>query len=128
MNEDAISDDAWPVEMGAGTSEQTRKTREIGMMTNPHSMLHGHKCPHDQVEGWKRISLAGRVASRSFGDLQRLGMRWEWETQNENEGDRMDVDEVLNKGKLEGVYLPTASPLETLPIELLRKFVLSTIM
>jgi hypothetical protein len=53
--------------------------REVakGMITNPHSMLYGFVCPCYSFKGWKGISIKGRIASKSFGDLKGLGMRYD---------------------------------------------------
>jgi len=117
LDEDAIFDDA--------SSSSGTKTPEArpGMLTNPHSMLHGFVCPCDSFKGWKGISLKGRMASRSYGDLKGLGMRYDWETRG---GEQMDVDDAEKKIiKVKGVYPAGQSPLERLPMELLGKFCIS---
>ncbi|KAE9365860.1 hypothetical protein N431DRAFT_351603 [Stipitochalara longipes BDJ] len=111
LDEDAILDDA--------SSSSGTKTPEArpGMLTNPHSMLHGFVCPCDSFRGWKGISLKGRIASKSSSDLKGLGMRYDWETRG---GEKMDVD-IKDKRivKVKGVYPAGQSPLERLPMELL---------
>jgi hypothetical protein len=87
-------------------------------------MLHGFVCPCDGFRGWKGISVRGRVASKSFGDLKGLGMRWDWESENgvEDRMDRMDLDEKPLV-KIKGRWPAGQSPLESLPIELLGEFI-----
>jgi hypothetical protein len=93
------------------------------MLTNPHSMLHGFVCPCDSFKGWKGISVKGRIASKSYGDLKGLGMRYDWDTRG---GEKMDVyGEEKKKKKIvmvQGRYPAGQSPVERLPMELLGKF------
>jgi hypothetical protein len=115
IDEDAILDD---------TSSSGTKTPEAkpGMLTNPHSVLHGFVCPCDSFKGWKGISIKGRIASKSHSDLKGLGMRYDWETRG---GDKMDVDGEEKTKKIvktKGRYPAGQSPLERLPMELLGKF------
>lgn len=39
-------------------------------ITNPHSMMNGFICPCEGFRGWKKITVGGRAASRSFSDLR----------------------------------------------------------
>jgi hypothetical protein len=102
----------------------TPESGEIGkLLLNPCNNC-GFVCPCDGFRGWKGISIRGKVASKSFGDLKGLGKggRWEWEVKNEV--DEMDMDEgleVVMKGKRrrDGRHPAGQSPLETLPTELL---------
>ena len=115
LDEDAILDDA----SSSGTKTPDPKP---GMLTNPHSMLHGVVCPCDSFKGWKGITLKGRMASKSYGDLKGLGMRYDWETR----GEQMDIDVTEQKiAKVKGVYPAGQSPIERLPMELLGKFSIS---
>jgi hypothetical protein len=86
-------------------------------MLNPHSTLHGLVCPCDSFKGWKGISIGGKVASRSFGDLRLLAHGWEWESKASRKPQQLDTDR-----KTSGLYPPGQSPLEKLPNELLGKF------
>jgi len=43
-------------------------------MTRPHSKLHYVWYPTDSFKGWKEINVRGKLASKSFGDLQVLNM------------------------------------------------------
>jgi hypothetical protein len=116
-DEDAILDDA---SSGSKTPPELQEVAK-GMITNPHSMLHGFVCPCDSFKGWKGISIKGRIASKSYGDLKGLGMRYDWETRGRN---RMDIDDGVTKQvvRIKGRYPPGKSPLERLPMELLGKF------
>ncbi len=49
-------------------------------MTNPSSVLNGFICPCEGFRGWKQISVGGRAASRSFGDLRILSKGFTWES------------------------------------------------
>ena len=117
-DEDAILDDA------SSSGSKTPESREgrvspaaRGMITNPSSMLHGFVCPCDSFKGWKGIAIRGKIASKSYGDLKGLGMRYDWDMRG---GDRMDVDGEEGKVvKIKGRYPPGKSPLENLPMELL---------
>jgi hypothetical protein len=118
-DEDAILDDV-SVSSGSRTPEEIRKEPKQGMLTNPHSMLHGFVCPCDGFRGWKGISVRGRVASKSFGDLKGLGMRWNWESENgAGDGMHLAVEPLV---KVKGRWPAGQSPLESLPMELLGEF------
>ncbi|KAK4133111.1 hypothetical protein BT67DRAFT_383569 [Trichocladium antarcticum] len=41
-------------------------------ITHPHSKLRGYWTPADSFKGWKGIQVKGKLASKSFGDLQVL--------------------------------------------------------
>lgn len=90
------------------------------MLTNPQSFLQPFVCPCDSFKGWKGISLSGRIASKSFGDLKALGSRWEWTSPNVVD-DRMDVDFEASQvtESIDGSFPAGQSPLELLPMELL---------
>ena len=112
QEEEAIDD--------APSGVATPKSREIGKMLMSPCNNCGSVCPCDGFRGWKGISIRGKVASKSFGDLKALGMggRWEWDVN----GDKMDLDEgleVIRKKGRNGRYPAGQSPIETLPTELL---------
>jgi hypothetical protein len=50
-------------------------------LTTPSSALHGFICPCEGFRGWKQISVGGRAASRSFGDLRALNKGFTWDVQ-----------------------------------------------
>lgn len=117
-NEDAVDDS----DSGSATPVQQRMGEMTGML-NPHSTLHGLVCPCDGFKGWKSISVGGKIASKSFGDLTKLRMRWDWDT-IAKKADKMDLDgweeKVVAKVE-EGRYPAGRSPFEMLPMELLGK-------
>jgi len=98
----------------------TPEQRAPGML-NPHSTLHG-LCPCDSFNGWKSITVGGKMASRSFGDLNKLRMRRDWHS-TVKKGDRMDLGGVVERKadvRDERYGYPAGrSPFERLPMELL---------
>lgn len=87
-------------------------------LTNPHSILHGYVCPCSNFKGWKSISVAGKVASKSSSDLRSMRSWESWGTQAWTTP--MPAKEIR---KLKpGQNLPGRSPLESLPMEILGKF------
>jgi hypothetical protein len=123
--EEAIFDDT---SSGSRTPEEGATGAQRlggGMLTNPQSLLHGFVCPCDGFRGWKGISIKGKVASKSFGDLRALG-RWDWDVTDEKSSARVEemegVEIQVKKGKVDPKTLPGQSPLESLPMELLGKF------
>src|SRR4051812_31699463 len=66
-----------------GTTTPLEKVVGEDRMLNPQSSLHGLICPCDSFRGWKNISIGGKVASKSFGDLRRLASRWDWQANDE---------------------------------------------
>lgn len=88
----------------------------LGVSTTPGpTLLQGYVCPCDTFQGWKSISLGGRMASKSFSDLRPLGNRWAWDGQP----DAPQVALEAPVAKVRGKYPPGRSPIETLPMELL---------
>ncbi len=77
-------------------------------LSNPCSMLNAFVCPCEGFRGWKQITVGGRAASRSFGDLRILskGFTWDLPTSKQTTGKKPRND----AGK---------SFLESLPVELL---------
>jgi hypothetical protein len=114
--EEVFEDDASVI--SSKTSELERKECHGRMLTNPNSALHGFVCPCDSFKGWKGISLGGRVASKSSGDLKSLG-RLGWETK---QGDNVEVGGGMTIAAPNGCT-PGKSPLESLPQELLGEFI-----
>ncbi|KAL2076231.1 hypothetical protein VTL71DRAFT_1174 [Oculimacula yallundae] len=108
-DEDAIFDDS---SSGSITPPQLLRTDSgRGMLTNPHSSLHNFVCPCDGFKGWKAISVRGRIASKSSGDLKGLA-RWDWDSNADTKMTRVTA-------KDNGRYPAGKSPLESLPVELL---------
>jgi hypothetical protein len=91
--------------------------RKFGGLTE--SRLRGFVCPCDGFRGWKSISVRGKIASKSYGDLQALG-NWDWEVKEKKEEEERakGVEEEIESGKDEAGN----SPLERLPVELLGEF------
>jgi len=64
----------------SGTSSGTSSARALNMIqtqfqppvTQPNSRLLGYWTPADSFQGWKGIQVRGKLASKSFGDLQVL--------------------------------------------------------
>ena len=83
-----------------------------GLMTNPQSALHGVVCPCNGFRGWKAISIRGKVASKSFGDLRALRNRFDWDVGK-------DVGVPMVARREDGRFGAGRSPLEMLPMELL---------
>ena len=81
-------------------------------LTHPESKLHGYWSPADSFRGWKQINVRGKLASKSFGDLQMLNLAW------------TTTDRPVRK---KGVCAPGEAPFEKLPIELLSKLTISLI-
>lgn len=115
--EDAIDDASTS---GGSNSPEELLPEETKTMLNPQSTLHGLVCPCDSFRGWKNISIGGKVASKSFGDLRRLALRWDWE-QNEEQARKANIPLHLTSDlrARDGTYLPGQSPFERLPMELL---------
>ncbi|KAI1634204.1 hypothetical protein F4809DRAFT_652061 [Biscogniauxia mediterranea] len=82
-------------------------------MTRPNSRLHGGWCPAvavDSFRGWKQIDVRGRLASRSFGDLQTFKMVW-------------STPSPAPKTKGSERPRPGQSPIERLPTEILNQII-----
>jgi hypothetical protein len=68
-SEEAIDDSA---------SEENNLETE-GHQSHSFSMLNAFICPCEGFRGWKQITVGGRAASRSFGDLRILSKGFAWE-------------------------------------------------
>lgn len=75
-------------------------------LTHPDSKLQGYWSPADSFKGWKQINVRGKLASKSFGDLQVLNLAW---------------NATPKPPRRRGAYVPGGAPFEKLPIELLSK-------
>jgi hypothetical protein len=119
-DEDAIDD--------SDSGSTTPVENNVVGMLNPQSTLHGLVCPCDGFKGWKSISVGGKIASRSFSDLSKLKMGWNWETKALTKQEKLELDETMGKAVLkvdEGRYPAGQSPIEKLPVELLGKLTFS---
>jgi len=117
-SEEAIDDTA---SIQSGETAVVEEQPEEITMLNPQSTLHGLVCPCDSFRGWKSISLGGKVASKSFGDLRRQALRWDWEPNEEQMKKTSAAPLRLSNDmkKTDGPFLPGKSPFERLPMELL---------
>ncbi|KAL1862881.1 hypothetical protein VTK73DRAFT_6582 [Phialemonium thermophilum] len=79
-------------------------------LTRPDSRLHGYWCPPDSFQGWKQINVRGKLASKSFGDLQVLKYAW-------------NPPRQPPPPRRKGACAPGASPFERLPIEILSSII-----
>jgi hypothetical protein len=106
-----------------GSNSPVELLPEETNMLNPQSTLHGLVCPCDSFRGWKNISIGGKVASKSFGDLRRLALRWDWEA-NDEQTRKLNIPVYVTPDlkKRDGTFLPGQSPFEKLPMELLGEF------
>ena len=75
-------------------------------VTNPSSRLLGYWTPADSFQGWKGIQVKGKLASKSFGDLQVLH--------------KVFSSPPLRPAK-RGHSRPGDAPIERLPTEILSK-------
>jgi hypothetical protein len=89
-------------------------TPPSGPLTNPGSALHGFVCPCEGFRGWKAISIRGKIASKSFGDLRALGKGFDWDVK----------ESKVARKRVEGRSEAGKSKLEMLPMELLGTLVL----
>jgi hypothetical protein len=126
-NEYSLTGDEYAIDdPDSGTATPVQQPREMVGMLNPQSTLHGFVCPSDAFKGWKSISVGGKIASKSFGDLTKLRMIWDWDTTVMTKEEDINVDLVTKKEVVpvdEGRYPAGRSPFEMLPMELLGKFI-----
>jgi Leucine Rich repeat len=78
-------------------------------VTNPYSMMNGFICPCEGFRGWKKITVGGKPASRSFSDLRIASKVFAWDLPGSKE----------KKGE-KPRNAAGQSYLERLPMELLR--------
>ncbi len=90
-----------------GSRHKMVETQFLPPLTRPESRLHGYWVPADNFKGWKQINVRGKLASKSFGDLQVLNSVWSSEPQLPR--------------RQRGRYAAGQSPFEKLPVELLSK-------
>lgn len=118
-SEDAILDDGSSSGSTTPVLERKPAGAEVKML-NPYSALHGFVSPAEGFMGWKSISIRGKTASKSFGDLRSLAMKFEWDCKVEKE------ERVVQDGaKVGGESLSGQSPFEKLPTELLGELLYS---
>ncbi|KAK1761053.1 hypothetical protein QBC47DRAFT_20587 [Echria macrotheca] len=77
--------------------------------THPHSRLLGYWSPAETFQGWKQIQVKGKLASKSFGDLQVLNNVW--------------MTPTKPKVAKRGANRPGEAPIERLPPEILTSII-----
>ncbi|TPX10553.1 uncharacterized protein E0L32_008439 [Thyridium curvatum] len=77
-------------------------------ITQPSSRLHGYWAPPDSFKGWKGINVKGKLASKSFGDLQILNNAWK---------------PAPSPPRVRGRAAPGEAIIEVLPIEILNNII-----
>jgi len=91
------------------TQTQTlTQTQFLPPVTHPQSRLLGYYAPAEDFRGWKQIQVKGKLASKSFGDLQVLNNVW-------------TTPLKLSKLAKKGADRPGEAPIERLPPEILSK-------
>jgi hypothetical protein len=78
-SEEAIDDSASEENNIETEGHQSHSFNAPVALTNPYSMLNAFICPCEGFRGWKQITVGGRAASRSFGDLRILSKGFAWE-------------------------------------------------
>ncbi|KAG9243790.1 hypothetical protein BJ878DRAFT_442670 [Calycina marina] len=117
-SEEAIADDG-SSSSGARTPP---KIEETPSMIHSHSDMNDFICPCSGFRGWKSISIRGKVASRSSGDLRKLAMGYDWYSKDtaKLEKTKLVVPTSPPEAKQDrGCYAAGQSPFEELPTELL---------
>ncbi|KAK0706664.1 hypothetical protein B0T26DRAFT_756140 [Lasiosphaeria miniovina] len=74
--DEAIEDPAPLVNHDAAHPVKMLQTQFRPPVTHPDSKLLGYWSPADNFRGWKQIQVRGKLASKSFGDLQVLHNAW----------------------------------------------------
>lgn len=96
------------VDDSPGGSAAMVETQFYPPVTRPQSKLQGYWYPADSFKGWKGINVRGKLASKSFGDLQVLNMSW-------------TKPPAVKTPVKKGAYPAGQSPFEKLPVELLSR-------
>jgi len=121
-SEEAISDDGSSTGIRTPPEKVLPKATELPPMLHPNGHVSDFICPCAGFRGWKSISIGGKVASRSSGDLRKLAMGYDWYSKDTAKIDRMDLDVTTPEVKQDrGCYPASQSPFEKLPTELLGK-------
>jgi len=106
-SEEAVEDSV-PQDIAPPSRANMVETQLYRPVTRPDSKLLGYIAPADSFTGWKQINVRGKLASKSFGDLQALNLSWH------------STSKLPRK---KGSYPPGGAPFERLPIELLSAIV-----
>ncbi|KAH8598264.1 hypothetical protein B0O99DRAFT_506944 [Bisporella sp. PMI_857] len=121
--EEAIVDDASSCGSQTPVTEKTLSQAEgTHMMLHPHSQLNGFVCPCSGFRGWKSISVGGRIASKSSGDLRGLAMEYVWNAKDSGKQENIKPGVPAVKQD-RGCWPAGQSPFEKLPNELLRNII-----
>lgn len=110
-DEVAVVDDEPPKASSSAVRGNMIEAQYFPPVTRPGSRLHGNWFPADSFKGWKQINVKGKLASKSFGDLQVLNVAW-----------HTSPTPQPTPGRRNGVRSPGDAPIERLPVELLSKF------
>lgn len=122
-SEEAIDD---TISINSGVQTPVEQLPQESDMLSPDGSVQGLVCPCDSFRGWKNISIGGKIASKSFGDLRRLALRWDWEPHGEPTK-KVNVPLLTATPGLrrrDGAFSSGESPLEKLPMELLGELLL----
>jgi len=121
-SEEAISDDGSSSGILTPLEKTVPKAEELPHMLHPHGHVNDFICPCVGFRGWKSISIGGKVASRSSGDLRKLAMGYDWYSKDTSKFERMELDVTTPEVRQDGGCYPAGqSPFEKLPTELLGK-------
>ncbi|KAK3683943.1 hypothetical protein B0T22DRAFT_385216 [Podospora appendiculata] len=106
--EEAVDESTSPTESTAPALHMVQAQFQPPV-TNPSSRLLGYWSPADSFRGWKQIQVRGKLASKSFGDLQALNQLWA----------NVPAPKVIK----DGLNRPGDAPLERLPVEILSSII-----
>jgi hypothetical protein len=106
VGENAVEESPSPPETSSPENGNMVETYFYRPVTRPDSKLLGYIAPADSFTGWKQINVRGKLASKSFGDLQALNFSW------------TSANRLPRK---KGTCRPGEAPFERLPIELLSR-------
>lgn len=116
LDQEAIDDLPSPSPTGSTSSNDSHdgltmiQTQFQPPVTNPHSKLLGYWTPADSFKGWKEIQVKGKLASKSFGDLQVLHQIF-----------RDNLKPAAKR--ISGANRPGNAPIERLPAEILTSII-----
>ncbi|KAK4188797.1 putative F-box protein [Podospora australis] len=117
LDQEAIDDLPSPSPTGSTSSNDSHdgltmiQTQFQPPVTNPHSKLLGYWTPADSFRGWKEIQVKGKLASKSFGDLQVLHQIFK------------DTTKQQQPVKRNGANRPGDAPIERLPAEIITSII-----
>ncbi|KAL8296364.1 hypothetical protein RB597_005780 [Gaeumannomyces tritici] len=103
-----VDDDESPSAPSSAARGNMIEAQYFPPVTQPGSRLHGNWFPANGFKGWKQINVKGKLASKSFGDLQVLNVAWHATPTPQPTPKRRN-----------GARSPGDAPIERLPVELL---------